>query len=120
MAYANNAPVANTVNNYTEFENSWTLKNFAKMFVGKPKHSSCDYTKAGKHAVGLKFPNADGSYTFVAYAASLLADGMPSDEVLKAGRNGENNLCVGKNHSGFYYLFYGTSVVYKDGEEVDW
>lgn len=120
MAYANNAPVANTVNNNTDFEDSWSLKDFAKMFIGKPKRATCDYTKSGKHAEGLNFPKADGGYTFVAYAASLLADGIPTDEVLKAGKNGENNLRVGMNQSGFYYLFYGSGAVYNIGEEVDW
>lgn len=120
MAYANNAPVANTVNNTTDFEDSWSLKDFAKMFVGNPKRTSCDYTKSGKHAEGLNFPKADGGYTFVAYSAKLLADGIPTNEELKAGKNGENNLRVGKNQSGFYYLFYGSGAIYNMGEEVDW
>lgn len=119
MAYANNAPVANTVNNTTGFEDSWSLKDFAKMFVDAPDHTTVDYKNAGKVVEGLDFPKADGGYTFVAYSANLIKEGI-TDHDLKEGKDGKNNLRVGKNQQGFYYLYRGSSVEYTRGAKVDW
>lgn len=124
MAYANKANQSvNTVSNnqpadsQTVFENTWSLAEFAKMFVGNPRRETANYKNGELQVKGLRFENAEGKYTFVAFAKSL---GDVTNDDLKKGKNGEINLKVGENAEGFYYLFRSTSVQYDLGEEIDW
>lgn len=124
MAYANKANQSvNTVSNnqpadsQTVFENTWSLSEFAKMFVGNPRRETANYKNGELQVKGLRFENAEGKYTFVAFAKSL---GDVTNDDLKKGKNGEINLKVGENAEGFYYLFRSTSVQYDLGEEIDW
>ena len=99
------------------FENTWSLAEFAKMFVGNPRRETANYKNGELQVKGLRFENAEGKYTFVAFAKSL---GDVTNDDLKKGKNGEINLKVGENAEGFYYLFRSTSVQYDLGEEIDW
>ncbi len=113
---------ANTVsNNATEsneaFVDTWSLKAFADMFVGKPRRETALYKNGEKAVKGLRFTSAEGKYTFVAFAKAL---GNVGDADLKAAKEGTINLRVGKNEEGFYYLYKGSSVTFEVGEEVDW
>ena len=87
------------------------------MFVGNPRRETANYKNGELQVKGLRFENAEGKYTFVAFAKSL---GDVTNDDLKKGKNGEINLKVGENAEGFYYLFRSTSVQYDLGEEINW
>lgn len=120
MAYTGKTKASNnqTVSdNQTVFTNTWSLKDFAKMFVGKARRETANYKNGELKVNGLRFEKQDGAFTFVAFAKSL---GDISNDELKEGKNGGNNLRVGENQEGFFYLFRGSSVQYELGEEIDW
>lgn len=112
---------ANTVsNNATEskgFKDTWSLKAFANIFVGKPRRETLSLDGGKKVIHGLRFTDDNDNYTFVAFADKL---GVVSDADLKDGKEGKNNLCVGKNEKGYYYLYKGSNAKFEVGEEVDW